>query len=93
MRQQMRTSKETLQKLTPIAAAAASHLAASQPVDEADDDACVICMDQSTSVVFQPCSHCVTCPACAKLVELRKQPCPLCRTPVLSMQIWKPAPG
>ena len=80
------TSKEMAQKLTPIAAAAARAVEASQPADEADDDACIICMDQPASVVFHPCNHCVTCPACAKLVEQRKQSCPLCRTPVLSTQ-------
>ena len=89
----MRTLKETLQKLTPIAAAAAKAVAASQPADEADDDACIICMDQPASVVFEPCSHCVTCPACAKLVEQRQQPCPLCRTPVCLMQEWQAMPG
>ena len=82
----MRGSKEALQKLAPIASAAAELVAAIQPADEADDEACVVCMDQPASILFHPCSHCVTCPACASLIAQRKQPCPLCRTPVASTQ-------
>ncbi len=95
VREQMRTSKETLQKLTPLAAAAAKAVAAAggQPADEADDDACIICLDQPASVTFHPCSHCVTCPACAKLVAQRDQPCPLCRSPVSSFQRWQAVAG
>ena len=88
VRDQMRSSKETLQKLAPATAAAAKAAAASQLPDEADDDdaACVICLDQPASILFHPCSHCVTCPACTSLLAQRKQPCPLCRTPVASTQ-------
>ncbi len=93
VRERMQTSKETLQKLTPLAAAAAKAVAvaASQPAGETDDDVCIICLDQPASVTFNPCSHCVTCPACAKLVAQRNQPCPLCRTPVSSIQMWQAA--
>ena len=90
VRERMRTAKETLQKLTPAAAAAkAVAAAAPQPADETDDDVCIICLDLTASITFHPCSHCVTCPACAKLVVQRKQPCPLCRTPVSSIQRWQ----
>ncbi len=85
VRERMRIAKETL--LAPVAAAAASMVAAARkPGHEAEDDACVICLDQAADVIFQPCSHCVTCTACAKLVAQRKQPCPMCRTAVSSFQ-------
>ncbi len=91
VRERMRTSKETLQKLTPLAAAAveAGAGAGSQPANGPDDDDCIICLDQPASVTFHPCSHCVTCPACAKLVAQRNQPCPLCRSPLSSIQTWR----
>ncbi len=90
VRERMRTAKDTLQKLTPAAAAAkVAATPAAQPADETEDDACIICLDVTASVTFQPCSHCVTCPACAQLVVQRNQPCPLCRTPVSSIQRWQ----
>ncbi len=78
VRQRMRTSKDALQKLTPGAAAASIAIAVSQPADEAEDDTCIICLDLPASMMFQPCSHCVTCPACAKLVMQAQQTCPMC---------------
>lgn len=40
---------------------------------------CKVCFDCPRTVVFQPCSHLVCCPACAKRVES----CPVCRKPIL----------
>jgi len=36
---------------------------------------CVVCLDGSKEIVFQPCWHQVTCPECA----VRLKECPLCR--------------
>ncbi len=77
----MRGSKDTLQRLAPIVAA----IGASQSPGERDDNACIICLDQPASVLFRPCSHRVTCPACARLVMQWKQGCPLCRSPAQSV--------
>ncbi|KAK9864655.1 hypothetical protein WJX84_002810 [Apatococcus fuscideae] len=91
VRERMRMSKEALQKLGPIAAAIAPAAAIVKPAAamkplEDDDDACIICLDQLSTVVFSPCNHRVTCGACAKLVLKAKQPCPLCRGPVVSVR-------
>ena len=89
----MRIAKETL--LAPVAAAAAASKAAatSQPAELADEDACVFCLDKPASIIFHPCNHQVMCPACAKLIVQRKQPCPMCRTPVSSMQTLHEIPS
>ena len=88
VRERMRTSKEALQKLRPIVALVAEAVNNSHTSQEEEDDrACIICLDQPSSVTFQPCSHSVTCASCAKLVMTAKQPlCPLCRARVASLQ-------
>lgn len=80
--------KETLQMLAPAVAAASQAASGMQPAQaEQDEDAvCIICLDQPSNVVFQPCSHCVTCEACAQLVVQARQPCPLCRGPSVSIR-------
>ena len=84
----MRTCKEALQKLRPIVALIAEAVTSGPATHEDDDERdCIICMDQPSSITFRPCSHSVTCAACAKLIMNAKQPlCPLCRGPVVSFQ-------
>ena len=43
------------------------------------DGACVVCMDAVPCVVFQPCSHTVTCRPCASKVFAHTNECPMCR--------------
>ena len=81
----MRTSKETLQKLAPSAAAPAAAIAACRTTDVADDDSCIVCLDGPADIIFRPCGHCVTCGACVKLLMQRQHPCPLCCSPVASI--------
>ena len=78
----MRASKVTLQKLGPAAVSAEQAVSVMQPgpkEEEEDDNGCIICLDQPSSVTFHPCRHSVTCSACAQLVMAARQPCPLCR--------------
>ena len=86
VREHMRRTKDALQELAPIASAPAKASAACNFGDEEDDNNCIICLDETISVTFRPCSHRVTCAACAQLVVKHKQPCPLCREPVTSME-------
>ena len=82
----MRVSKLTLQKLVPGTAAAAQAISSMQPAGpEEDDSTCIICLDQPASVTFHPCGHSVTCATCAALVTKAGQPCPLCRSLVVSL--------
>mmetsp|Transcript_45153 Transcript_45153/g.81573 ORF Transcript_45153/g.81573 Transcript_45153/m.81573 type:complete len:380 (+) Transcript_45153:60-1199(+) len=43
-----------------------------------DNRQCKVCFDSPRTVVFQPCSHLVCCPACAHRVDS----CPVCRLPI-----------
>lgn len=82
----MRSSKEALQKAGPSAAAAAQSGSKGESEGaEEDEDACVICLDQPSTVTFQPCGHNVTCAVCAMMVTHAEQPCPVCRSPVTSV--------
>lgn len=87
VREHMRTSKEALQKLRPIAALVAETINRSPSVHEEEDErACIICLDRPSSITFHPCSHSVTCAACAQLVMKAEQAlCPLCRAPIMSL--------
>ena len=95
VREQMRMSKEALQKLGPSAAVAAQaanteQISGEDPLEE-DDNACIICLDKLSAITFHPCGHCVTCAACAMMVTNAKQPCPLYGSPVTSLHSWRPA--
>ena len=79
----MRLAKKTVQKLA-FALAAASHAAPDEQLAQDEDIVCIVCLDQPLNVVFHPCSQCVTCSACARLVLQAQQPCPLCRSPIAS---------
>ncbi|MEW5320403.1 MAG: hypothetical protein WDW38_011478 [Sanguina aurantia] len=50
----------------------------------AGEEACVICFERPKTAGFQhgDSVHKCVCPACAKLVMLQQQPCPVCRRPV-----------
>jgi E3 ubiquitin-protein ligase MUL1 len=39
---------------------------------------CVVCYEQSRSVVFLPCAHLCSCIPCSLLLT----DCPVCRTPI-----------
>ncbi|TNJ30135.1 Ankyrin repeat protein 2 [Giardia muris] len=41
---------------------------------------CVVCLAQSRSIIFDPCSHLCVCQECAESLIGRQ--CPLCRTPI-----------
>ena len=80
----MQAAKAALQTLgLENAAAQAVHHALHKDAD--NDGTCIICLDDQACVVFSPCSHCVTCTACAALVVKAKQPCPLCRSSAVSI--------
>lgn len=81
----MRASRDTLQKLGPSATAAALAVSSKrQAVGDEEDNTCIICLDQAISITFRPYGHSVTCSACAALLTKAKQPCPLCRSPVVT---------
>ena len=87
VREHMRTSKEALQKLRPIAALVAEAVNKSTSDHEEEEveeeRVCIVCLDQPSSVTFHPCSHSVTC---AQLVMKAEQAlCPLCRAPIISL--------
>lgn len=85
VRERMRASKETLQKLGPSAQAAAHAVSSKQPAPEDEEDnTYIICLDQAPTTTFHPCGHTVTCSACTQLVMDAKQSCPLCRSPVVA---------
>lgn len=90
VRQRMHTAVEALQGLDPTNAAEPLDSTTLQPAhaDDLDDDdnTCIICLDQPASAVFNPCSHRVTCAACAQLVIDARQPCPLCRGSLVSIK-------
>ena len=39
---------------------------------------CKVCLDQPSSVVFEPCLHCCACQSCAAKI----QTCAVCRAPI-----------
>ena len=86
VRDQMRSAKDTLQKLVPAASAAAKAAATSQPAAATDVDACIMCINQPASVIFHPRSHRILCLPCAKLVMEHKQLSPVCRSHVSCIQ-------
>jgi hypothetical protein len=47
----------------------------------ADDNTCVVCLDQPASVVARPCGHRSLCRPCAGKVGVAGA-CPLCRAPI-----------
>lgn len=57
VREHMRTSKATLQKLNSVAAAAAQALSSMQPANiekqQAEDSYCIIYQDEPTSIKFE----------------------------------------
>ncbi|KAK9819040.1 hypothetical protein WJX74_009677 [Apatococcus lobatus] len=84
----MHAARGALQRLGPAHAAVTCVPEARQSAgdnDPDDDNTCIICLDQPACVAFKPCSHCVTCTACAELVVQAKQPCPLCRSSAVSI--------
>ena len=44
-----------------------------------DEMECAVCWAADASVIFQPCGHTCTCPACAQLVLSTGHLCPMCR--------------
>lgn len=64
----------------PAAPSSSLFLQDSAGGDEADADSlCIICMEVQADVVFQPCSHNVTCRQCAAKVLAQTCECPMCR--------------
>ena len=59
----MQAAKESPQKLGPADAAAPQapdtmHSAIHGNIEDDEDSACIICLDQPACIVFSPCSHC-----------------------------------
>lgn len=52
-------------------------------------DECVVCLEQPPTSVFAPCRHRCCCTPCSELIEKSKQPCPLCRTPISDVYVYK----
>lgn len=46
-----------------------------QPVEEAEDKTCVVCMDQQRAIAFAPCGHVCCCVKCSESVAK----CPMCQ--------------
>eukprot|EP00899_Mesostigma_viride_P024874 jgi/Mesvir1/5571/Mv25569-RA.2 len=47
---------------------------------------CVICMENKRGVRSHPCLHSVMCASCAKEIEQKKMPCPVCSTPITKLE-------
>lgn len=88
VRKRLGIAKDTIGLLLSATTIAFPRPATVQPSqhNEDEDMTCVICLDQPSSTVFHPCSHCVTCNTCAQLVLKAGQACPLCRGPVESIE-------
>lgn len=79
-------AKEAVQNMGSNAATIAQAVSQEVPdVAEEEDNSCVICLDRPSTVTLWPCSHNVTCGVCANMVMDAKQACPLCRSPVISI--------
>ena len=96
VRERMQLAQEALHRLrlqgtSAPQAAPTMHLpaaaAAAATVD--DDETCIACLDWPACVTLTPCNYCTTCTSCAELVMKAKQPCPLCRTPVIGFKQWE----
>ncbi len=40
---------------------------------------CVICLDEPSSIIFNPCRHKCVCEACSKMIKQAELTCPICR--------------
>lgn len=46
---------------------------------------CVICLDNASTEIFEPCRHMCSCKGCSEKIQEAKLECPLCRQPILSI--------
>ena len=49
-----------------------------------DEDTCVVCMEETSSIMCAPCGHTVMCRACFHKVHAMRMPCPVCQTTIES---------
>lgn len=54
-----------------------------------ESEECVVCLETQPVAVFAPCRHRCTCAPCSALVEKSRQPCPLCRTAISDILIYR----
>ena len=69
------------QELTDDLATAQQQQAA---IDDAmaDEDLCVVCMDNERSCLYVPCNHLAVCGECDAGIMAASQPCPMCNTEI-----------
>lgn len=67
---------ELAEEAESSATASAESPASSSSVDLVSE--CVICMDQTSKIIFLPCGHLCCCPNCDPSVDL----CPMCRAAI-----------
>jgi hypothetical protein len=46
---------------------------------------CVICLDNPSTEIFEPCRHMCTCKGCSEKIQEAKLECPLCRGKIISI--------
>lgn len=82
-REEKQKKEEELQEVRAEATASMK-----QELDEMqqqlDDSICIICLDQTKSVVLDPCRHFCICSSCAENIN----ECPVCRTPCTIFQTY-----
>jgi hypothetical protein len=44
------------------------------------EDECVVCLDQASTKIFDPCRHKCVCDACCEIILKEKLDCPMCRS-------------
>lgn len=54
-----------------------------------ESEECVVCLETAPAAVFAPCRHRCTCAPCSELVSKSRQPCPLCRTPIVDVLVYR----
>lgn len=54
-----------------------------------ESEECVVCLETAPVAVFAPCRHRCTCAPCSELVSKSRQPCPLCRTPITDVLVYR----
>lgn len=57
------------------------------PIFESEE--CVICLEAKPVAVFAPCRHRCSCAPCSNLVGKSRQPCPLCRTEISDVLVYR----
>ncbi|EFJ45101.1 hypothetical protein VOLCADRAFT_94594 [Volvox carteri f. nagariensis] len=73
----------------PIPAAPAVTVQAATFASKYDDDEhlCVVCMENTRSILLMPCGHLVLCGTCLPAIEAKGNLCPICRESIQDAQL------